>query len=98
LSVAAAYGLTKPEVAELYSPPRVTDFGEKRGILSGVAFDLTANDEDGNPWGFRLEGQRQKAAQKIEEMQPDLLVGSPMCGPYSNLRNLNMRLGESSAE
>ena len=98
LSVAAAYGLTKPEVAELYSPPRVTDFGERKGILSGVAFDLTTNDEDGNPWDFRLEGQRQKAAQKIEEMQPDLLIGSPMCGPYSNLHNLNMRTPEGRAK
>ena len=98
LSVAAAYGLTKPEVAELYSPPRVTDFGKKKGILSGVAFDLTTNDEDGNPWDFCLESQRQKAAQKIEEQQPDLVVGSPMCAPCSNLQNLNMRTPEGQAK
>eukprot|EP00435_Cladocopium_sp_Y103_P049982 s1685_g15.t1 len=90
-----AYSLTKPEVAELYSPPRVVEYGERKGLLSGVAFDLVTNDEDGNPWDFRDSGQREKAAAKIEDMRPALVVGSPMCGPYSNLQNLNRKTPEA---
>ena len=37
LSLAEAYRLTKPQVAELYSPRRVTDYGLNKGLLSGVA-------------------------------------------------------------
>lgn len=95
LGMSSMYSLTKPEVAELYSPPRITEYGERKGILSGVAFDLTTNDEDGRPWDFCLEEQRTKAAVKIDEMRPDLLVGSPMCGPFSNLQNLNMKNPEA---
>jgi len=96
MSLAAAYGLTKPEVAELYSPPRVTEYGERKGVLSGYAFDLTTNDEDGNPWDFTQAGQRKKAADKIAQMEPDLLVGSPMCGPFSNLQHLNVKTEEDA--
>ena len=95
ISLADSYSLTKPVVAELYSRPRVTEFGQRKGILTGVAFDLTTNDEDGQPWDFRLKSQRDKAANMIQELQPDLLVGSPMCGPFSNLQNLNMRTQEA---
>ena len=93
---AAAYGVTKPEVAELYSPPRVTEYGARKGVLSGFAFDLTTNDEDGNPWDFTQAGQKKKAADKIAQMEPDLLVGSPMCGPRSNLQHLNDKTEEDA--
>ena len=49
LGLREAYSLTKPEVAELYSRPRVTEYGQRKGLLTGVAFDLNTNDEDGNP-------------------------------------------------
>ena len=55
------------------------------------------NDEDGNPWDFRLREQREKASKRIDEMQPDLLIGSPMCGLFSNSRQLNMRTPEGLA-
>ena len=84
-------------MAELYSPPRVTEYGERNGLLSGVAFDLTTCDEDGSPWDFLLPQQRQKAAAKIQEMRPELLVGSPMCGPFSNLQNFNRKTPEAEA-
>ena len=90
-----AYDLTKPEVAEIYSRPRITEYGKRKGILFGIAFDLTTNDEDGNPWDFRLTEQRDRAARAIDELCPELLVGSPMCGPFSNLQNLNARTEEA---
>ena len=95
VGLAEAYVLTKPKVAELYSRPRITDYGKRKGILSGIAFDLTINDEDGNPWDFRLKGQRDRAARAIDELCPELLVGSPMCGPFSNLQNLNVKTEEA---
>ena len=95
VGVGEAYDLTKPKVAELYSRPRVTEYGERKGILSGIAFDLTMDDEDGNPWDFRLKEQRDRAAKAIEDLCPELLVGSPMCAPFSNLQNLNVRTEEA---
>ena len=44
LSLKQAYSLTKPEVAELYSPPRVVEYGQRKGILSGVAFEAGVGD------------------------------------------------------
>lgn len=95
IGVGEAYDLTKPKVAELYSRPRITEYGKRKGILSGIAFDLTTNDDDGNPWDFRVKRQRDRAARAIEDLCPELLVGSPMCGPFSNLQNLNARTEEA---
>lgn len=75
----------------------MTEYGERKGLLSGVAFDLTTCDEDGSPWDFRLPQPRQKAAAKIQEMRPELLVGSPMCRPFSNLQNFNRKTPEAEA-
>ena len=89
ISVKRAYDLQNPIVAELYSPPRVTAELGQRGIGSGVALDLTTVDEFGRPWNFCDEDCRQRAEELIEFLRPDLLIGSPPCGPFSQIQFLN---------
>ena len=42
-------------MAEIYSPPRVTTEGQKWGLSTGEAMDLTTG------WDFRLKEHRDKA-------------------------------------
>ena len=59
------------------------------GIISGTAFDLTLNDDTSLPWDFSTPSQRAKAEEIFDRQKPILLVGSPMCTPFSNIQNLN---------
>ena len=82
----------KVVVAEIYSPPRVTRAARllsKLGISPGFAMDITTNDENGEPWNFDEDRQKQKAERKVIETEPDLLVGSPMCKDFSPWQRLN---------
>ena len=80
------------DIAEVYSPPRVTKAARmipRLGILPGFAMDITVNDENGNPWDFEVKSQKERAARKLIETAPDLLVGSPMCKEFSPWQRLN---------
>ena len=89
IGVKKGYSLTGasdgPSVAEMYSQPRVSK------LIKGIAFDLRQCDDEGVPWDFRSSAMRKKARKWIDELQPDLIIGCPPCGPYSNLQNLNRR-------
>ena len=79
-------------MSEIYSAPRVTDAARRFrriGIMPGTAFDLTGTDELGNPWDFNIPEQRRKAERRLGQEKPALLIGSPMCTPFSNLQNIN---------
>ena len=76
----------------MYSAPRVTAAAAVHagiGIIPGVALDLTSHDEKVNVWDFSIPAQRKKAERLLAEQQPTLLIGSPMCTPFSNIQNLN---------
>ncbi len=55
----------RPEVAEIYSPPRITALLPDGGLYPGVAMDLTTNDETGHPWDFDDHRQRQRARERF---------------------------------
>lgn len=51
-------------VSEICSPPKVIHAArilKKLGISSGFALDITVKDEDGKPWDFSKEAQKEKA-------------------------------------
>lgn len=93
IGVHEAYGIDpfgkKPTVMEIFSPPRLTAYGEKRGLIAGVALDLTTLNDAGLPWDFSLKERRDEAMQLVDDLQPELILGCPPCGPYSILQNLN---------
>ena len=80
---AALYRVGQPDVAEFYSPPRITEEAKKWGLTPGMAFDLTIG------WDFRRKEDRQKAMDYVKEKKPKLVIGSPMCTMFSALQNLS---------
>ena len=70
------------DVAEIYSPPRVTAEAKYYGLRVGEAVDITG-------WDFRDAKQRNRAWKYLEEMKPALLIGSPMCTMFSTLQNMS---------
>ena len=79
-------------VSEIDSAPRVADMARRQprlGAIPGVSLDLTGTDEQGNPWDFNLKEQWEKAERIIDEQQPLLLIGTPMCTAFSNIQNLS---------
>ncbi len=80
----------KFDVAEVYSPTRVTGMAEKFNLKPGWALDLTMNDpDDDKPWDFSMPEKREKAKKLQKQDAPFFLIMSPMCGPFSSLQNFN---------
>ena len=85
----AACESRKMDVAEVYSPPRITAMARTMGLKDGWALDLTEVDpDDGEPWDLSRKDKREKAKKKIDEDKPFMLILSPMCGPFSRLQEL----------
>ena len=77
------------DVAEVYSVPRVAKACEKLGLKVGWSLDLCTSDNDGKPWDFTQAEMRNRAARKVIEDKPLLLIGSPPCTNWSSLMNFN---------
>ena len=87
--------LGRPNIAEIYSPPRVTCLAQKFGFRPGVALDLTVLDPaDGLPWDFTKPQKRARAMALVQQDAPFLLIMSPRCKAFSTLNHINKaRLG-----
>ena len=51
----------RPDVAEVYSPPRITAEAKRMHLRPGFALDFTVFDEFGERWDFRRTDHRQRA-------------------------------------
>ena len=100
ISVYEAYGIDpmkkRPMIFEVFSPPRLSKYARDKGLVGGVALDLTTVDDEGQAWNFSKAEMREKAEKLVEELQPELILGCPPCGPFSILQNLNK--GKMDAE
>ena len=79
-------------VAEVYSAPRVSAAAgrlPKYGMMTGLALDITIDDDTGQPYDFSIKAQRDKAEALIDAQQPVLLIGSPMCTAFSVIQAIN---------
>ena len=81
--------LTKMEVAEIYSPPRVTDMARNIGLRAGWAFDITVADNDGRALDFNQFEMRNRAIRKVLGDEPAMFIGSPMCTAFCQLNRIN---------
>ena len=80
----------KHDIAEVYSPPRMTEMARQMNLRPGWALDLTEIDEDdGLPWDLSTEQKRRKAKEKVDRDKPFMLILCPMCGPFSSAQNFN---------
>ena len=76
-------------VSEVYSPGRFTDECNSLGLEPGTAFDLRTG------WDFTRKAHREAADRLLDIKQPWLLIGSPICGPFSQLQALRPDTPES---
>ena len=76
------------DVAEIFSPRRVNEFASEYELIGGWSLDLTTLDEEGKPWDFSSVQMRNKAARKVLEEKPTLLIGSPPCTYFSRLMSI----------
>ena len=74
--------LMQVDIAEAYSPPRVTEQAKRYGLIAGEAMDITTG------WDFTKECDRQRARDYLESEKPRLLIGSPMCTMFSPLQRM----------
>ena len=72
----------KWDVAEVYSPPRVTKRAQRMGLAPGLAMDFSTG------WDFSLPLHRKEALKLIHQHRPGLVMLSPPCGPFSTMRRL----------
>ena len=80
----------RADVAEVYSPPRITEVAAKMGLQGGWALDLSTNDpDDGEPWDFTVPKKRAKVKKMLKEDKPFMLITCPMCGPFSSMSNFS---------
>ena len=79
-------------VAEIYSPPRVTNCAKLLpgyNVIPGFALDLTTTNSRGEAWDFDDLTKREEALQLVLKEQPMLLVLSPMCTAFSRWQSFN---------
>ena len=51
--------------------------------------DIIVNDETGQPYDFSIKAQRTKAETLLDEQQPMLLIGSPVCTAFPAIQAIN---------
>ena len=79
----------RPDISEVFSPPRVTKMAQTEGLTAGVALDLRTCDGQGRRWDFEDSLVQRRALDLVRSTQPRLLIGSPECTAFSALQNLS---------
>ena len=80
---------SKPDVSEVYSPPRIVAEAARQGLKPGFSLDLTVQREDGDQWDFSRKRHRDEATRMVVQDEPYCLIGSPPCTMFSVLQNGN---------
>ena len=81
--IPAAKSSGRTDVAEIFCPPRLTARTSKFKLIPGLALDLRT--------GWDLDDPRHVAAawKYLKEAKPYLLLGSPECKAFSQMKFLN---------
>ena len=74
---------TTVDIAEVFSPPRITAVAQRIILRSACNLDLTTHDTDGKPWDFDSKEMRNRAILKVVAEKPYVLITSPMCTDFS---------------
>ena len=89
------YMRDRPDVAEIYSNPRVCQEANARRydgklLKPGWSLDLSTKDPStGRPWDLSVKATQAKVKKMIIETEPYCIVGSPPCTAFSQLQGLN---------
>ena len=79
----------RPDIAEVFSVPRVTKIAQEMGATGGFALDLRTTDDHGRRWDFDDDATQRRAMALVRKLRPKLVIGSPVCTPFSALQALN---------
>ncbi len=80
---AAIKVLSGVDITEIFSPERVAAEAKRFGLTAGLSMDLTTG------WDFRVKADRQRAKHYVRTKKPLLVIGLPVCKPFSRLQALN---------
>lgn len=75
--------ITRVDVMEIYSEPRVTVEARKFGLAVGPAIDIKTG------WDLTKAGERKRCMTWIRRSKPRVVILSPPCGSFSKLQNMN---------
>ena len=81
----------RPDVAEIYSPPRFTAEASRFGLRPGFAVDWECLKRDGQRWDLRSASDQAELERMQEAVGPYVLTGGPPCEKFCNLQALNRR-------
>ena len=73
----------RADLVEIFNPGNFAKHAPLFGLTPGGVYDLRTG------WNLSDAKQRDKVWCELEEQEPELIIGSPMCGPFSQLQNLN---------
>ena len=80
----------KWDVAEFFSPPRITAEAGKHGLIAGCACDMAAECPlTSRKWDFLCAQDRKDAIRMVMREKPAFIVGCPPCAKYCNLLHLS---------
>ena len=83
-------GDSRKHVAEIYNPERFTSKANRFGLQPGFAIDLTLQkNSKGEYWDLSKQADKVALKGLLRKERPLFLIGSPPCGPFSPLQNLN---------
>ena len=78
------------DIAEIYSPARLTARAAEFGLRPGFAVDLSETKPSGGPWDLVQPEDRAELEKLQEEQDPLVLTGSPPCTPFTQLMAFNL--------
>ena len=84
-----AVDLGAVDLSELYSPARFKPVAKKLGLRPGFCVDLECQKPDGTYWDMNKPEDRKEMLRLLREDDPEMLIGSPPCTPFSALRELS---------
>ena len=79
-----------PDVAEIFSQPRICQEASSRGLTPGWSLDLTMKDPaTGQRWDLSDKKTQDRVRRLIRDTEPYCIIGSPPCTPFSQLQELS---------
>ncbi len=82
-SIDEDHGFALPTVSAIFNDDKFNKEAKTYCISPGFAMDIRTG------FDFDLEETREEARAKLRKEKPSLLIGSPICGPWSQMNNIN---------
>ena len=85
------------DISEIYLSSRIALRARRHGLREGFPLDLTGATPDGEPWNFNHPHLRGRVVEEYEKHQPEMLIFSPMCGPFGAIHGAKLLKDDTGA-